>query len=288
MATGIMSNLNVRIHPVVLFNIVDAYERRQGHQHRVIGTLLGTTDKSGVVEITNSFVVQHRETEQEVAIDIEVAKELYELYRKVNVNESIVGWFATGEGDVNEYSVLIHEYYTRETPNPVHVTVTPSKNGVSVKAYVSTPFGVPGKTKGTMFSPVPCLSKGGGYEQELVGLKACMASAGIDKTRPQTFETELEMLLSASHQCTDNIAVLIKFIDECILTAGSPGGPSTALSAVNSNEIGRQLMSMVEGLSPFGDDDEQLNTNLKDLLMVIYLSNLTKTQLMLNEKLSLL
>jgi hypothetical protein len=105
-----MSNLNVRVHPVVLFNIVDAYERRQFDQHRVIGTLLGTTDKSGVVEITNSFVVQHRETDQEVAIDIEVAKELFELYRKVNGNESIVGWFATGEGDVNEYSVRVVSY----------------------------------------------------------------------------------------------------------------------------------------------------------------------------------
>lgn len=102
-----MSNLTVRVHPVVLFNIVDAYERRQIDQHRVIGTLLGTTDKSGVVEITNSFVVQHRETDQEVAIDIEVAKELFELYRKVNGSESIVGWFATGEGDVNEYSVSL-------------------------------------------------------------------------------------------------------------------------------------------------------------------------------------
>jgi translation initiation factor 3 subunit F len=136
-----------------------------------------------------------------------------------------------------------------------------------------------------MFSPVPCLSKGGGYEQELVGLKACMASAGIEKGRPVTHDSEVDMLLAAAGQCIDNIGSLIKFIDDCILNSGSA---SSSMTAVNSNEIGRQLMSMVEGLSPFGDDEEQLNTNLKDLLMVVYLSNLTKTQLMLNEKLSLL
>lgn len=136
-----------------------------------------------------------------------------------------------------------------------------------------------------MFSPVTCLSKGGGYEQELVGLKACMAASGIEKGRPQSYESEVDMLLSMTNQCTENIAVLIKFIDDCILNSGS--SLSTNYT-VNCNEIGRQLMSMVEGLSPFGDDEEQLNTNLKDLLMVIYLSNLTKTQLMLNEKLSLL
>ena len=100
-----MSSLSVRIHPVVLFNVVDAFERRSLEQKRVIGTLLGTMDKSGGVEITNSFVVAHRETEEEVAIDIDVARDLHELYRKVNASETIVGWFAIGEGDINEYSV---------------------------------------------------------------------------------------------------------------------------------------------------------------------------------------
>lgn len=100
-----MSTLSVRVHPVVLFNIVDAYERRNESQDRVIGTLLGTQDKSGAVEVTNSFVVQHREANGEVAIDIDVAKELLDLYRRVNTSESIVGWFSTGQTDVNEYSV---------------------------------------------------------------------------------------------------------------------------------------------------------------------------------------
>jgi hypothetical protein len=31
----------VKVHPVVLFQIVDAYERRNADAHRVIGTLLG-------------------------------------------------------------------------------------------------------------------------------------------------------------------------------------------------------------------------------------------------------
>lgn len=34
-------NLTVRVHPIVLFQIVDAYERRNAEQLRVIGTLLG-------------------------------------------------------------------------------------------------------------------------------------------------------------------------------------------------------------------------------------------------------
>lgn len=39
-------NLTVRVHPVVLFQVVDAYERRNADSHRVIGTLLGTFYKN--------------------------------------------------------------------------------------------------------------------------------------------------------------------------------------------------------------------------------------------------
>lgn len=34
-------NLTVKVHPVVLFQIVDAFERRNAESNRVIGTLLG-------------------------------------------------------------------------------------------------------------------------------------------------------------------------------------------------------------------------------------------------------
>ena len=34
-------NIRVRVHPVVLFQITDAYERRSQDNHRVIGTLVG-------------------------------------------------------------------------------------------------------------------------------------------------------------------------------------------------------------------------------------------------------
>ena len=47
-------------------------------------------------------------------------------------------------------------------------------------------------------------------------------------------------------------------------------------------------MAMVESIQPFSKNEQTINKNLNDLLMVIYLSNACKTQLMLNEKLTLL
>ena len=57
--------VSVHIHPVVLFTIVDSYERRQENSKRVIGTLLGSREK-GVVEIRSGYAVPHNETEDEV------------------------------------------------------------------------------------------------------------------------------------------------------------------------------------------------------------------------------
>ncbi len=55
----------VKVHPVALFTIVDSYERRPELGKRVIGTLMGTSEK-GVVEIRSCYAVPHNETDGEV------------------------------------------------------------------------------------------------------------------------------------------------------------------------------------------------------------------------------
>ena len=97
---------------------------------------VGTSDKNGV-EVTNCFCVPHNESEEEVAVELDFAKDMYDLHRKVNPQESIVGWWATGTG-VTSHSALIHEYYSRESNNPVHITVdtTLQDSRMGIKAYV--------------------------------------------------------------------------------------------------------------------------------------------------------
>ena len=51
----------VKVHPLVLFNIVDHFSRRNSDElPRVVGTLLGQYSE-GVVNITNSYAVLHQE-----------------------------------------------------------------------------------------------------------------------------------------------------------------------------------------------------------------------------------
>lgn len=279
-----MSNIDVKVHPVVLFNIIDSFERRSRKTPRVFGTLLGNVDKLGNVEVSNSFVVLYRVKDGELYIDLNLARELVELHKKVNPNESIVGWFAVGSGNSDDYAFPVHEYYSRETTNPIHLCVDPTtERGLDIKAFVSTNFGVPSnddRSKGTMFSQVSSLSLVSGYETELVALKACANSMQEPDGLP--IESELDTILKSCGEITNLLGIVLKFIDEKIL--GPPGSARPA----NSNDIGRQLMSMVENVIPLdATNTEAMNAVLKDLLMVIYLSNLGKTQLMLNEKIVL-
>lgn len=59
------SNINVKVHPVVLLQICDSYIRRGEKQDRVIGTLLGTVAE-GTVHVSRCFVVPHTETMDQV------------------------------------------------------------------------------------------------------------------------------------------------------------------------------------------------------------------------------
>ncbi|XP_022229180.2 uncharacterized protein LOC111078657 isoform X2 [Drosophila obscura] len=60
-----LSNFNLKskvlLHPLVLFQIIDAYERRPKDDTEVMGTLMGTiAGKTGRIEISNCFSVLHR------------------------------------------------------------------------------------------------------------------------------------------------------------------------------------------------------------------------------------
>lgn len=48
------------VYPVVVFNILDHYIRREEDNDRVIGTLFGVIN-DGIIEIRNCFPVLHKE-----------------------------------------------------------------------------------------------------------------------------------------------------------------------------------------------------------------------------------
>ncbi|EDO36347.1 predicted protein [Nematostella vectensis] len=264
----------VLIHPVVLFSVVDAFERRNEDAKRVIGTLLGTVDK-GVVEIRSCFGVPHNESADEVAVELEYAKSMYELSQKANPNEQIVGWYATGS-DVTEHSLLIHEYYSRETNNPVHMTVDTTLKGLKmgIKTYQSVKMGVPGKTEGTMFSQIPCEVKLTGPEK--VGVDVLQRTKSTPK-KAVSLISDMQHVTGATDRLLEMLETVITYVEE-VLAGSVPA----------DNVVGRDLTSFVNSVPKMTAEEFEamLNSNMQDLLMIVYLSSLCKTQLALGEKLN--
>ncbi|KAA0722536.1 Eukaryotic translation initiation factor 3 subunit F [Triplophysa tibetana] len=279
----------VKIHPVVLASIVDSYERRNEGASRVIGTLLGTIEKHSV-EVTNCFSVPHNESEDEVAVDMEFAKNMYELHKKVSPSEVIIGWYATGF-DITEHSVLIHEYYSREATNPIHLTVDTAlqSNKMNIRAYVSSQMGVPGKTVGVMFTPLTV--KYIYYDTERIG--ECILLMDITHlltvdllqrtracpNRTNGLTTDLAQVGGAAGRVQEMLSTVLAYIEDVL------SGKVTA-----DNSVGRYLMDLVNKVPKISAEDfeSMLNSNINDLLMVTYLANLTQAQIGLNEKLVVL
>ena len=86
---------SVTIHPTALFSILDHYLRRTDTQQRVIGTLLGTrSEGDDTVSVRTAFAVLHSETSEQVAVDMDYHRLMFDLSQRVNPKESIVGWCA--------------------------------------------------------------------------------------------------------------------------------------------------------------------------------------------------
>lgn len=268
-------NITVKVHPVVLFQIADAYERRAPDNHRVIGTLVGSVDKQ-CVEVTKCFCVPHKEYDDRVEVELQYAQDIYELNKKVSPGESLVGWFATGS-EITSHSALIHDYYARETKDPIHLTLdtTLTSGRVTMKAYVFVPLGVPGATSGSMFTPVQVELVAS--EPEIAGLDL-LNKTKFSKVRTVEPMPELTKVADAAEKMQVMLDAVIQYVEAVLDGTEEP-----------DNSVGRALNDMVQSVPKMDPDqfEVMLNSNMRDLLMVVYLSQMTKTQLQLNEKLSM-
>ena len=100
----------VVVHPIVLLSVVDHYNR-VNRNARVVGVLLGSVDKNGVADVTNSFAVPFDEDVKNPKIwflDHNFLENMFRMLRKVSANEKILGWYSTGP-KIRPADLEIHE-----------------------------------------------------------------------------------------------------------------------------------------------------------------------------------
>ncbi|CAN6471371.1 unnamed protein product [Victoria cruziana] len=202
---------SARVHPVVVFNICDCYVRRSDQAERVIGTLLGSVLPDGTVDIRNSYAVPHNESSDQVALDIDYHHNMFLSHQKVNPKEVIVGWYSTGFG-VSGGSALIHEFYSREVANPVHLTVdTGFKNGeASIKAYVSSSLSLGERPLATQFNEIPLDLRM--VEAERVGFDV------FKKTIVDKLPNDLEGMETTMERLLILIDDIYKYVDDVVVS----------------------------------------------------------------------
>jgi len=276
-------SVKVNLHPVVVFSILDHFIRRNEGQDRVIGTLLGRIN-GGVVDVVNCFPVPHQEKSAEVAVGKDFNRQMYALHRQVNKNEVVVGWYATTvDGcSITEHSCLIHDFYSKECRQPIHLVVDTSllQNSLSMKAYVSSRLTIRSKSDAkpmaAQFQQIQVKIKSS--EPEKIGIDTMVknlerdSAETIDSTRSEVtnLQQSIESLLEALNSTCD-------YVDNVV------DGKLPIRHDVG--QLIAHAIAAVPRIQPL-QLEKMFDDSVQDMLMVSYLSNLTRTQLAVAEKLN--
>ncbi|CAG0888220.1 unnamed protein product [Darwinula stevensoni] len=143
MASQELAVTKVVVHPLVLLSVVDHFNRmgKIGNQKRVVGVLLGSWRGKGLVDISNSFAVPFDEDDRDKSVwflDHDYLENMYNMFKKVNAREKIVGWYHTGP-KLHQNDVLINELIRRYCANSVLVIIDakPKALGLPTEAYLA-------------------------------------------------------------------------------------------------------------------------------------------------------
>jgi proteasome lid subunit RPN8/RPN11 len=132
------------VHPTVLLSVVDHYNRlAKDTKKRVVGVLLGEYGDKGVLDVTNCYAVPFEEDIQEPHIwffDHIYHETMYNMMRKINSKEKIIGWYSTGPS-IKKADIDINEILRRYNTNPLFVVIrvheAATSLGIPTEAYVT-------------------------------------------------------------------------------------------------------------------------------------------------------
>nr|B5E1N0.1 RecName: Full=Eukaryotic translation initiation factor 3 subunit F-2; Short=eIF3f-2; AltName: Full=Eukaryotic translation initiation factor 3 subunit 5-2 [Drosophila pseudoobscura pseudoobscura] len=281
-----LSNFNLQskvlLHPLVLFQIIDAYERRAKDVPEVLGTLLGTVaGKTGRIEITNCFSVVHRmhgDNNCHIDLDLKYDNDMLELAQIAYPQEKVLGWFSTGKS-VSAAAVELHEYYERQCHNgqPLHLLMDTSLRGqrMNTRIFCAVATGVPGGTKGLMFSLLPMDIYFG--SPDIVAMRHMGRQCAQPTKDAGRLLPELEQVVDATKDIQQKLDLVLRYINDILNRKRRP-----------DNTVGRALHDVLTSV-PMVEAERfrhMFNTNMRDLLMSLTLSSMIKTQLQLSERLS--
>ncbi len=223
------------------------------------------------------------------------------LHLRANKRETVVGWYATSlpsDGAdaaadpsskcIADTSSLIHEFYAGECDeDPIHLVVDTSlvNDAIALRAYKSVPVVVRGETLANLFHEIRLCVKSSESERICVDrmIKAASPHGAGDALVNPADNTRLD----ETHALELSMAKLLEMLETCsayvdgVIANSSYDEPGV-------EEMGREILDSLNVVPRIRPEvfDKMFDDSLQDLLMVTYLSNITKTQLVIAEKLN--
>ena len=228
----------------------------------------------GVVEVKNSYAVPHNEANGQVFVDVEFHRAMIELHQRVNPKELVVGWYSTGE-EVVPTDALIHEFYNRECAVPVHVAlgVGLSDRSRLIRAWTGNPLnlGAPSEDKAPVaihFQEVTVDSQFA--EAERVGLELLRSPS------TNAIRGEMAGLEATVTKLSQQLEAALQYVEDVC-----------AKKTLPDVDVGRKLSAALAAVPQLTRTqfEKLFGESIQDVLMVMYLSSVTKLQLGLAEKL---
>lgn len=288
------STLTVKVHPVVYLTIADAFERRSnkpGANDKALGTLLGFYEKNAI-QVTNCYAIPFSEQKEDTPeLDDGFNQSMLQMMKRSTPSEQPVGWFYTN-ADLSAHCLPYHDYYTRlinessakkDPPPVILLTVDTTFSSqeerfrLPVRAYIRTKAGIPGSRDPhcAIFNPLKVEMDA--FPGESVSL-SLIQSGTLSKQRETSLETGLEQLEKSTGEMVVWLEKLLAYVNKVLAQPELPADSS----------MGRRMMDIVTTAASHMSEeklDSLVKNSLRDYMMIAYLSNLTKTQLTLQERL---
>eukprot|EP00750_Incisomonas_marina_P017826 INCI2504.1.p2 GENE.INCI2504.1~~INCI2504.1.p2 ORF type:complete len:322 (+),score=72.93 INCI2504.1:163-1128(+) len=207
----------VIVHPLVLLNVVDHYNRvAKDTQRRVVGVLLGESD-NGRVDCTNSFAVPFEEDSRDKTVwflDHDFLEEMAHMFKRINVREKIVGFYSTGPkikpADL-DIADLVSNYCKQPVFALIDIRAHREEEGLPVKAYstvekVSESGGETEKVFKYIRSEV------GAFEAEEVGVEHLLRD--INDASTSNLAEQIKHKVSALNGLEGRLAEMSSYLDK--------------------------------------------------------------------------
>lgn len=275
----------VKMHPIALLSIVDHHERTVGNKvnKRALGVLLGENNK-GIYDITNAYAVPFDEEVNKEGvwfIDHNFHEIMFNMFKKINVKEKILGWYITGT-TFKSHDIDINELFANYTPHPVLIVAdVKAKQSVDlpIKAFYSVKNINDAGLVYRSFKNISCSVSA--FEAEEVGVEHLVRE--IKDLNMDSLKNKLDNKIKSLASLDSKIATIVTYLQD--VAEGSKRGDRQIIQTLQ--EIMSKLPKLVnEDLKKIMSSE--MNNNYINIYVSGVLKNVVNIHNLLNNRIKAL